>query len=245
MDPSPIRALASPSPYDGSNPDEFISMRRSAEVEDGTQIRAASQERDGTLGQTHGTAQLVNSSDQLAGTVLQQVKTTSSSGQSRYASAASSMPSGPSVIVGTQQQSVEFATMPNAKGQTGKESQDFEVHGKDADAAESLSKITQEIVNLYLKIKRCSKDVNITESQYLEQVETAEDREERLLIAKMDPMIVLQYINVSIDVIINLKFEDIENKMAESAVKRMDHDKKNGSRPQRDDRGKKQVAREK
>lgn len=135
--------------------------------------------------------------------------------------------------------------MPNAKGEAGKESRDFEAHGKDADATERLDKITQEIVNLYLKIKRCSKDVNITESQYLEQVETAEDREERLLIAKMDPMIVLQYINVSIDVIINLKFEDIENKMAESAVKRMDHDKKNGSRPQRNDRSKKRAAREK
>lgn len=73
-------------------------------------------------------------------------------------------------------------------------------------------------MNLYLKIKRCSKDVNITESQYLNHVETAEDREERLLIAKMDPMIVLQYINVSIDVIINLKFEDIETKMAETAA---------------------------
>jgi len=72
-------------------------------------------------------------------------------------------------------------------------------------------------VNLYLKIKRCSKDVNITESQYLKHVETTEDREERQLIAKMDPMIVLQYINVSIDVIINLKFEDIENKMVETA----------------------------
>ena len=58
--------------------------------------------------------------------------------------------------------------MPNAKGQAIKESRDFEAHGQDTDAAESLGKITQEIVNLYLKIKRCSKDVNITESQYLE-----------------------------------------------------------------------------
>lgn len=58
----------------------------------------------------------------------------------------------------------------------------------------------------------------------MEQVETPEDKEERMLIAKMDPLIVLQYINVSIDVIINLKFEDIENKMAETAVKRMDYD---------------------
>ena len=94
-------------------------------------------------------------------------------------------------------------------------------------------------MNLYLKIKRCSKDVNITESQYLEQVETAEDREERLLIAKMDPMIVLQYINVSIDVIINLKFEDIENKMAESAVRRIDYGKDGSGHAQGDDRGRK------
>ena len=100
-------------------------------------------------------------------------------------------------------------------------------------------------MNLYLKIKRCSKDVNITESQYLEQVETAEDREERLLIAKMDPMIVLQYINVSIDVIINLKFEDIENKMAESAVRRIDHGKDGSGHAQGDDRGRKQVTKEK
>ena len=33
----------------------------------------------------------------------------------------------------------------------------------------------------------------------------------------MDPRIVLQYINISIDVIINLKFEDIETKMIEKA----------------------------
>ena len=32
------------------------------------------------------------------------------------------------------------------------------------DANQKLEKISQEIVNLYLKIKRCSKDVNITES---------------------------------------------------------------------------------
>jgi len=48
----------------------------------------------------HGTGPLVSSSAHLAGAILQQVKTTSSSGQSRYVSAASSMPSGPSVIVG-------------------------------------------------------------------------------------------------------------------------------------------------
>jgi hypothetical protein len=33
------------------------------------------------------------------------------------------------------------------------------------------------------------------------------------MIYKLNPMVALQYINVSIDVIINLKFEDIENKM--------------------------------
>lgn len=36
-----------------------------------------------------------------------------------------------------------------------------------------------EIVNLYLKIKRCSKDVNLTESQYINMVETKKDKEER------------------------------------------------------------------
>jgi len=59
------------------------------------------------------------------------------------------------------------------------------------EAISKLTQVQQEIVNLYLKIKRCSKDVNITESQYLKHVETTEDREERQLIAKMDPMIVL------------------------------------------------------
>jgi len=60
----------------------------------------------------HGTGPLVSSSAHLAGAILQQVKTTSSSGQSRYVSAASSMPSGPSVIVGqSNQQSVEFASV--------------------------------------------------------------------------------------------------------------------------------------
>ena len=60
----------------------------------------------------HGTGPLVSSSAHLAGAILQQVKTTSSSGQSRYVSAASSMPSGPSVIVGqSNQQSLEFASV--------------------------------------------------------------------------------------------------------------------------------------
>jgi hypothetical protein len=44
-------------------------------------------------------------------------------------------------------------------------------------------------------------------------VETSDDREERSMISKLDPFVVLQYISSSIDVIINLKFEDIESKM--------------------------------
>ena len=64
-----------------------------------------------------------------------------------------------------------------------------------------------------MKIKRCSKDISITESQYIKHVETSEDRKEKEMIFKLDPLVVLQYINVSIDVIINLKFEDIETKM--------------------------------
>jgi hypothetical protein len=61
-----------------------------------------------------------------------------------------------------------------------------------------------------LKIKRCSKDISVTESKYIKNIETAEDKEERKLISKLDPFVILHYINVSIDVIINLKFEDIE-----------------------------------
>jgi hypothetical protein len=81
----------------------------------------------------------------------------------------------------------------------------------------SLKVLQREIANLYLKIKRCSKDVSITESQYIQNVETAEDRKEKEVIYQLDPMVVLQYINVSIDVIINLKFEDIESKMLNKA----------------------------
>ena len=73
--------------------------------------------------------------------------------------------------------------------------------------------IQKEIATLYLKIKRCSKDISITESQYIKHVETSEDRKEKEMIFKLDPLVVIQYINVSIDVIINLKFEDIETKM--------------------------------
>ena len=77
--------------------------------------------------------------------------------------------------------------------------------------------LQKEISDLYLKIKRCSKDTSLTESQYIRDVETAEEKEERMLIKRLDPFIVLQYISSSIDVIINLKFEDIENKMMEKA----------------------------
>lgn len=66
---------------------------------------------------------------------------------------------------------------------------------------------------MYVKIKRCSKDTNITESHYIKNVENSDDRFERDMIHTLDPFIVLQYISSSIDVIINLKFEDIEDKM--------------------------------
>ena len=73
--------------------------------------------------------------------------------------------------------------------------------------------LKKEVADLYLKIKRCSKDVSVTESHYYKYMETDEDKEERKMIYELDPRVILQYINVSIDVIINLKFEDIENKM--------------------------------
>ncbi|MFN9953816.1 MAG: hypothetical protein ACK55I_12020, partial [bacterium] len=40
------------------------------------------------------------------------------------------------------------------------------------EANEKIIEMHKEIVNLYLKIKRCSKDVNLTESQYINMVET-------------------------------------------------------------------------
>ena len=82
-----------------------------------------------------------------------------------------------------------------------------------ASGNDKMVMIQKEIANLYLKIKRCSKDISLTESQYIKHVETSEDRKEKAMINKLDPLVVLQYINVSIDVIINLKFEDIETKM--------------------------------
>ena len=78
-----------------------------------------------------------------------------------------------------------------------------------------MQQVHDEIVALYMKIKRCSKDISVTESQYAKYHETPEDRSERNAIEQMDPLTVLQYINVSIDVIINLKFEDIELKIRE------------------------------
>lgn len=46
------------------------------------------------------------------------------------------------------------------------------------------------------------------------------------MIYNLDPMVILQYINVSIDVIINLKFEDIESKMIQRANETEDEDSK-------------------
>jgi hypothetical protein len=51
--------------------------------------------------------------------------------------------------------------------------------------------LQKEISDLYLKIKRCSKDTSLTESQYIRDVETAEEKEERMLIKRLDPFIVL------------------------------------------------------
>ena len=81
--------------------------------------------------------------------------------------------------------------MTQAAAQERKDTPEAKTESSCADASQKLAKVSQEIVNLYLKIKRCSKDVNITESQYLDHLETAEDREERLLIGRMDPLIVL------------------------------------------------------
>ena len=84
-----------------------------------------------------------------------------------------------------------------------------------SDDGSMIKELRKSIAELYLKIKRCSKDVQATESYYIQHLETDEDREERKMIWEMDPRVILQYINISIDVIINLKFEDIEHKMLE------------------------------
>jgi hypothetical protein len=86
------------------------------------------------------------------------------------------------------------------------------------EANEKIIDMHKEIVNLYLKIKRCSKDVNLTESQYINMIETQKDKEEREYIKKMDPSLILQFINASIDAIINLKFDDIQNKIIKTQV---------------------------
>lgn len=96
-------------------------------------------------------------------------------------------------------------------------------------SAQQLEKLKNQIQTLYLKIKRCSKDTNLTESQYVNNVETQEDREERRIIGQLDPFVVLQYISSSIDVIINLKFEDIENKMLQKANDEMKNPGKAGN----------------
>lgn len=54
-----------------------------------------------------------------------------------------------------------------------------------------VKELQKQIAELYLKIKRCSKDVSISESQYIKHLETPEDREERQMIWEMDPRIVL------------------------------------------------------
>lgn len=41
---------------------------------------------------------------------------------------------------------------------------------------ETLKEIHKEICSLYIKIKRCSKDTNMTESNYLKNVETDDER---------------------------------------------------------------------
>jgi len=45
-----------------------------------------------------------------------------------------------------------------------------------------IKELQKSIAELYLKIKRCSKDVQATESYYIQNLETDEDREERKMI---------------------------------------------------------------
>ena len=47
-------------------------------------------------------------------------------------------------------------------------------------------------------------------------MENSEDRKERGLLENLDPFVVLKYITSSIDIIIELKFEDIENKISKA-----------------------------
>ena len=60
-----------------------------------------------------------------------------------------------------------------------------------AESMKKLEEMQNEIVKLYLKIKRCSKDVNASESQYMKHLETDTDKEERMIIGQLDPLLVL------------------------------------------------------
>jgi hypothetical protein len=94
--------------------DEFISMRKSREVDlldsEGGEATGALRMDEGTIGSrshpgerigiSHQLVENGNDSQNVPTTILQHVITNSSSEVGRYTSAASSLPSGPSVIVG-------------------------------------------------------------------------------------------------------------------------------------------------
>ncbi|CDW80775.1 UNKNOWN [Stylonychia lemnae] len=60
--------------------------------------------------------------------------------------------------------------------------------------------------DLYLSIKQKTRDEN-------ETITEQEEREERDIIMSLDPYIVIEYIKSSVDIILNLKFEEIEKRL--------------------------------
>lgn len=87
---------------------------------------------------------------------------------------------------------------------------------------QSLSKIKRDheelknaIADLYLSIKQKTRDevfVSVIMLQN-EEISAEEEKEEREIIMQLDTYVVIEYIKSSVDIILNLKFEEIEKRL--------------------------------
>eukprot|EP00347_Sterkiella_histriomuscorum_P009306 403341710 len=76
-------------------------------------------------------------------------------------------------------------------------------------------KLKDAVADLYLSIKQKTRDEN-------ESITEEEEKEEREIIKSLDPYIVIEYIKSSVDIILNLKFEEIEKRLLDKTTNPQD-----------------------
>lgn len=85
---------------------------------------------------------------------------------------------------------------------------------------QQLKELKKAIAELYLSIKQKTRDeVSLNYDQCLQNeiVSPEEEKEEQEIIVSLDSYVVIEYIKSSVDIILNLKFEEIERRLMDKS----------------------------